>query len=274
MEKTGERRELELSLGRKGYLLGEQLGQGAFSKVYCIQRQENGEEFACKISGEHSMLRREAELMGQICHPLFPYMVEEFQEQEQAFLVMELVRGRNLGRMAGEEERLSAWRTAEIGVELARGLLYLHDRPEPILFRDIKPGHIILGEDGRVRLLDLGCGWISGQQPKSRAGTPGFAAPEQLEPGRGQTPACDVFGLGRTLLEILNPREPGAELLGEFLEKCTRENPGERPVDTRAVIRGLMPFCLPGQGKGKRIEGWEDGVIWEKNIRKTHWKNS
>ena len=274
MEKAEERRILEARLGKRGYLLREQLGQGAFARVYCVQRQGTGEEFACKVSGELYMLSREAELMGQICHPLFPGMEEIFQEPEQAFLVMELVRGRNLGHMAGE--RFPVSRTAEIGVELARGLLYLHDRPEPVLFRDIKPGHIIQGEDGRVRLLDLGCGWISGQQPKSRAGTPGFAAPEQLEPGRCQTPACDVFGLGRTLLELLNTREPGAEQLKDFLTKCTRDNPGERPVDMRAVIRGLMPFCLPGRGwgRGRRTEGWEEGVIWEKNIRKTHWKNS
>ena len=90
---------------------------------------------------------------------------------------------------------------------LAEGLKYLHERQERFLFRDVKPSNIMVRQDGRVKLIDPGCVCSMEEPIFSRAGTPDFAAPEQLQKSGELTPACDVYGLGRTL-EVMLGEEP------------------------------------------------------------------
>lgn len=93
--------------------------------------------------------------------------------------------------------------TIRTGLALAEGLQYLHERPERFLFRDVKPSNIMIRQDGSVKLIDFGCVCSRNDRISSRAGTPDYAAPEQLE-GYGElTPSCDVYGLGKTLEAML-----------------------------------------------------------------------
>lgn len=280
------REELE----KRGYRLGRLLGQGAFSEVYCVEKRRTGESYACKVSGNIRLLRREEEILGDISHPLFAKGCESWQESATGFLVLELVAGENLGEALRRGRTFSARRTAEVGMELAEGLLYLHERQQPILFRDIKPDNIMIRQDGRVKLLDFGCACIAGRDGNSKAGTPGFAAPEQLAESSVQTAACDVYGLGRTLWQLLCTGKSGQEDLGfrerlrenrdrkqleRFLAVCTKEKPSERPADMRAVMAALMPVCSPYScGRRRREKFWQEGAVCEKNIKKSTYKNS
>ena len=152
--------------------------------------------------------------------------------------------------------RFSAEQTVRAGMELAEGLQYLHGRPERFLFRDIKPANIIVRQDGKIRLIDFGCVCSMEESFTSRAGSPGYAAPEQLQDGGILTESCDVYGLGQTLKEMLGRNFrclPGRirrkgwlkrMRLGRILDACTEEEPARRPADMGQVWCELMRLYM------------------------------
>lgn len=281
------------SLEREGYIVGQLLGQGAFSKVYSVEERRTGRRAACKISENIRLLKREEEILKKLRHPLFPEYYGSWREEKTGFLLMEEVSGENLAELIRRGEKLSIYQIAEIGMKLAEGLLYLHESPQVIIFRDVKPENIILGRDGRVKLLDFGCACMPDKDNGTRAGTPGFAAPEQLMEGGGQTHLCDVYGLGRTLQELLwagerqggmaqlpegrNGRQgllEGSDGTGRFREgrwerrdrkrlerllaACVEMEPSARPADMRVIMAALSHLCAPVMAGG-RHRAWNKG---------------
>lgn len=279
-------KRMTASLEHRGYTVGMMIGQGAFSRVCRVIEQATGRAVACKASGNIEMIRRESEILSGINHPLFPECYGCWQDGDTAFLMMELVLGENLERLIGRGMNFTVRRTAELGMQLAEGLLYLHERPKAILFRDVKPGNIVLREDGRIKLLDFGCVLVMGEDDRSRAGTPGYAAPEQMAEGGRQSVACDVYGLGRTLQKLYQTgggsgRSTAERRAGRRLERilaaCVEEEPSARPADMRVVMTALAPLsALPGgMGRDDREgEVWRPGIVCEKNIWKSAWKTT
>lgn len=241
-----------------GYISPQLIGTGAFSSVYRVKGVQDGKFYACKVSEKTEMLAREAGILKELSHPLFPVCYEMWTEGETGFLIMEYVAGRSLGRLLDSRGRLSARRAAEIGLELAEGLSYLHERRRPVFYRDLKPENIYIREDGRVKLLDFGCACKedekAGERVKVLVGTPGFAAPEQLSGSADASAAGDIYGLGKVLQSMLSARDELGRMLtresflGNSPEsrlrllalECTRENPGRRPACMRLCIYRIL----------------------------------
>ena len=262
----GERRRKKeetlggLILERRGYLRRELLGKGAFSDVYTVEHRVSGRICACKISREIGLLEREARVMAVVKYPLFPEYYAFWQEAGLGFLLMENVAGRSLEEFLARRGHFTVRQTVRAGMILAEGLLYLHQRPERFLFRDIKPSNIMIRQDGNLKLIDFGCVCSMEGRQSSRAGTPGYAAPEQLE-GSISTSSCDVHGLGRTLQEMLGKEEVRRrevwggkrrygrgqnvmryrqqKMLRHLLERCTKKAAEERIADMNQVILQL-----------------------------------
>lgn len=183
------------------------VGEGAFSQVYLVE-DGNGKQYACKASREVNMLRREAELLGQLYHPLFPAYAGYGESEGMGRLFMEYIPGRNLGQLARLRGGISPRQAIRIAEELADGMRYLHERQPVILYRDLKPDNIMVCEDGHIKIIDLGCACCLDMQGGARVGTPGFAPPEQLDTGQGAGIYSDVYGLGRTIQSVM-PQSPG-----------------------------------------------------------------
>ncbi|MCA1597845.1 MAG: inactive serine/threonine-protein kinase VRK3, partial [Chloroflexi bacterium] len=127
------------------------------------------------------------------------YAIDRFSENNRHLLVMEYISGENLEHKLEahgpfDEETVRAW-----ALELCSVLSYLHGRQPPVVFRDLKPGNIILQPDGRVRLIDFGIARLFKPQQKADTtalGTSGYASPEHYT---GQTDArSDIYSLGAT----------------------------------------------------------------------------
>lgn len=224
----------------RGYFCRGMLGAGAFSQVYRVEKDGTG--YACKIGGSIAVLEQEAEIMKKLKHPLFPEFYEFWTSGEWGFLVMELITGSSVDRMIRRRGRFCGRQVIRAGLELAGGLRYLHEREEKYLFRDVKPANVMIRQDGRIKLLDLGC-VCSGKEPViSRAGTRGYAAPEQLD-GKGElTEGCDIYGLGSTLEAMLGK---GAET--EYCHKRRRYNLLEKWYGRNRKKPGRFPG-----GKGRK----------------------
>ncbi|MCM1191327.1 MAG: serine/threonine protein kinase [Butyrivibrio sp.] len=220
------------------------LGKGAFAEVYLVE-DCIGRVYACKVCGRPEMLEREAALQKSAVHSLFPEVYDFRREEAKGCLLMEYVRGESLETILRREGSFREERAAAVGVRLAEGLKYLHEREEPLIFRDVKPSNVMLTPEGDVKLLDFGCACPPGRQA-DRAGTPGFGAPEQFEPGGLQTAAADIYGLGRTLQVMLGQ---GSGLLKKIADRCTARNPEERLPDMRETAE-LLRLCT-GEAEGR-----------------------
>lgn len=231
-------------LRKRGYLAPCLAGRGAFSEVYRVKNERDKKHYACKISRRTELLFREAEFLRELDHPLFPGFCEIWQEEETGFLVTEYVSGRNLEKLLQRRGRLSARQSLRLATELAEGLAYLHERPVPVLYRDLKPGNIQIREDGRVKLLDFGCACRMGKENREReivrVGTPGYAAPEQLS-GETAGTAGDIYAFGRVLQRVMPAKKWGADtcegrLLAGLAAECTKREPEQRPAAFRLCL--------------------------------------
>lgn len=169
-----------------------------------FDRFTNPEERARAIEYFH----READTLAQLKHPAIPAIFDRFGEGNCHYLVMDFVEGTNLeDELANQGGVLPESRVIEIARELCDVLSYLHGFHPPIIYRDMKPGNVILTPAGRVVLIDFGIARLLTPQGKATLiGTPGFAPPEQYA---GQVDErSDLYGLAATLHYLLTGRDP------------------------------------------------------------------
>ncbi len=235
------------------------LGEGAFSKVYLV-RDNTGAEWACKASGQRALLEREAALLSRARHQSIPAFREYFTREALGFLVMEYVRGEILTRPDTHGKRAAS--LVDAALQLADTLMYLHEGLG-VLYRDLKPENVMIGDEGKLKLIDFGCVVPIGGGRGEMAGTPGFAAPEQLAGAGDLTRACDVYAFGKILAFLLGcGSEPhrktcrirvgrirvrpikirpmkARRILWRLVEACTRKEPQLRLPDMRSVTAAL-----------------------------------
>lgn len=271
-------------LAHRGYTCLKLAGQGAFSRVYCLEDGKDGRIYACKVSPDTVRLEQEARMMEKLRHPLFAKYYGMWQETGKGFLLMEYVTGSNVKEMLKRRRHFSVEQALYMGMELAEGLRTLHEGGEALVFRDVKPENMIIGQNGMVKLIDFGCVCAMGKRAASRAGTPGFAAPEQMQEEGILTAACDVYGWGQTMKALLGAEEnyviSGQEnrqrrtmrkQLYRILEACTKRKASERIPDMRGVMAALMPFMpLYAEKRSRRVDRkslhFQKGMVCEKNI--------
>lgn len=265
--------EMIEQLGQHGFQVVKPLGQGAFSRVLLVQQFDTGMLLACKVSHRKDFIQREGRLLAAVDHPLFPRFCNLWDEGESAFLLMEYVCGSSLEELLRRRGALSLAQTARIGMELAEGLRFLHQLPDPILYRDVKPANVMIRQDGRVKLLDMGCACELRRPDKARAGTPGYAAPEQLEDGGILSFSCDVYGLARTL-EVTAGKNCGGKL-GRVINACIAEKPDQRIPDMQGVMTVLAPLCKTGQNREDfpRKGFLQSRITCVKNVWESGYKN-
>src|SRR5215217_1574290 len=157
--------------------------------------------------------KRESLLLTALEHPCIPTIYDYFYDEPlgRFYLVMKYISGGDLAsRMrAAVGGRLDEKTVTDWGMQVADVLDYLHSRPKPIIYRDLKPANLMIdGNTGRVMLIDFGIArWVSQQEKGVTAvGTMGYAPPE-LFSGRVQ-PASDVYSLGATMFHLLTGADP------------------------------------------------------------------
>lgn len=250
-------------LAAHGYGVEKWIGGGAFGQVYCVRDTGKKRTLACKVAyGFHaqSMLRQEAMLQSSIEHPLFARYADYLEGRDCSILLMEYVGGERLDRQL-EKGAFSQRKAVAVAMQLAEGIDYLHRMEEPVLYRDLKPEHICLTKEGRVRLLDLGCACEISGAKCSKAGSPGYASAEQMGEGQGMNPGfySDVYALGKLLHYMLTGDKPCkppyqkppirtynqrfSPLLEQVVMECTEDKPQLRIPDMRCLMQRLSPFC-------------------------------
>ncbi|MEV6980247.1 serine/threonine-protein kinase [Sphaerisporangium sp. NPDC051017] len=144
---------------------------------------------------------REARAAARLrSHPSIVTVHDVVLEGGQPWIVMELVRGRSLDKIVRADGPLPPHRVAAIGLAVLDALGAAH--AAGILHRDVKPGNVLLTDDGRVLLTDFGIATVAGDPALTQTGllngSPGYMAPERLR-GEADGPPADLWSLGATL---------------------------------------------------------------------------
>jgi predicted Ser/Thr protein kinase len=193
------------------YRIVEPISAGAMGAVYRAVDAETGVEVALKQSTNPQHDARfevEARLLSSLQHPRVVKVIDHFTAPIGQFVVMELIRGTELGVLL--KERGSPGLPIDQATELVRqtcqALQYIHD--QQIVHRDVKPQNLILGEEGVV-LVDFGIARLLNDEDSGTIGigTPRFMAPEVFAGGH-VSPRTDVFGVAATLWTLIAGRSP------------------------------------------------------------------
>jgi eukaryotic-like serine/threonine-protein kinase len=200
-----------------------------------------------------SRFRAEAHHGAGLVHPniatLFDYgespAPDEFGD-DLAYLVMELVEGEPLSAVLERERRLDPARTLDLLRQTASALAVAH--AAGVVHRDVKPGNVLIGDDGVVRITDFGIAWSASSVPLTLTGqivgTPQYLPPEQAA-GERACPAGDVYALGLIGYECLAGRRAfdGDNPVAIALRQV-REEPEPLPPDVPDDVRTLIGRAL------------------------------
>ncbi len=247
-------------LGR--YQLQRVLGRGAMGVVYEGIDPKLNRQVAVKIilknqindkalEAEYSArFIREAQAVARLNHPNIVTVFDFGEENDVAFLVMELIRGSELKDYFDEKKSFSVEDAVRMISELLDALDYAHK--SGIVHRDIKPANVMLDGQLRVKLTDFGVARLSDAnsertQAGTMVGTPSYMSPEQIE-GAPVGPRSDIFAVGIILYQFLTGEKPfHAPGLWAIQKKIMQEdpilpsvlNPNINPAFDAVVLRAL-----------------------------------
>ena len=157
--------------------------------------------------------KRESLLLTELEHPSIPTVYDYFydEESERFYLVMKFIPGSDLASRlrASPGGRIDELTVTEWGMQVADVLHYLHTRPQPIIYRDLKPANLMFDSNlSRIMLIDFGIArWVNKKEKGVTAvGTMGYAPPELFS---GQADArVDIYSLGATMFHLLTGSDP------------------------------------------------------------------
>jgi hypothetical protein len=262
------------------YELHQMIAAGGMGQVWratdvALHRSVAVKVLRSEYTGDPSFLARfraEAQHAASLSHPnvaaVFDYGEETTQDETGetlAYLVMELVEGEPLSALLAREGALGAETTLRLLQQTAFALAEAHRMG--LVHRDVKPGNILVRDDGSVKITDFGIAWSARSVALTRTGqvigTPQYLSPEQAE-GKLATPASDVYALGLIGYECLtgHPAFEGDNAVTIALKQVQQEPeplpgalpPGVRTLITRALVKNPAARIPDGAAFGAAIE--------------------
>lgn len=273
-------------IGGKYEILGVS-GRGGMSTIYRARDRKVGRICAVKQitdrdRGDYERHKKslliEREMLAGLTNPRIPRITDIVEDEERDdffYVVMDFLEGETLQHYLKRkgpqpQERVAAW--AKILCEILR---YLHSSEKgrnAVIFRDMKPGNIMLRRDGDLALFDFGIAaeMTDGYFLNEDVGyTPGYAAPEQMIRGAKIDQRVDIYGLGATMFSLLTGMSPetkeGNENLShiralvpeivpgleEIIAKCTAADPAER-YQTCAELKNALNHWTERESERRR----------------------
>jgi serine/threonine protein kinase len=229
------------------YVIEQPIGRGGRGTVYRAFDRGTESWVAIKVLGgdlgDPRELFRELRCAREIQHPNVCRIYEVVEDDERAFLTMELARQGTLGETirGASAEYSTADRLGDIRAVIA-GLAAIHRAG--VVHRDLKPDNVLRMSDGRLVLSDFGLARRADQShvTADAAGTPGYLAPELLSGSGKPTTASDVWALGIVVRAIATGDREVERATRRLVESSLRLDPTRRPVDA-TVAQSRWPLA-------------------------------
>ncbi|MBX9949787.1 MAG: serine/threonine protein kinase [Candidatus Obscuribacterales bacterium] len=243
------------------YRFCQPLGQGGMGVIYLAEDKSQGnnqcvvKQLISKPSNPDEqfeaerLFKREVEILRQLDHSgIVRFSDFHVTDDGKYFLVMDYVPGKNLDSIVQNYGPFGSEATVEIGIQCCEVLEYLHERDQPIIYRDLKPSNLMLTPEGQIVFIDFGIArMFMPKEAATRVVTAGYSPPEQYF-GRPET-RSDLYALGATLGHLctgvrpkpLTVSAPGITHpdvipeLDDLIRRMTAHNPEDRPFSAREV---------------------------------------
>ena len=241
--------DIQILAGR--YRLDRRIGQGGMAEVWVAVDEQLDRRVAVKWLKPNlatdevvaERFRREAIAVARLNHPNIVSVHDVFEHDGRQAVVMQLVEGRSLRQVLDSQKRLGPELTIHIGASVAAGLDAAHTAG--FVHRDVKPGNILVTEDGRVLLTDFGIAkGLDGVEDDLTSdnvmmGTAKYLSPEQVR-GHKLDGRADLYSLALVLYECLAGRVP---FLGQSDADTALARLQRDPTDL-AHLRPTLPISL------------------------------
>ncbi len=244
-----------------------QLAFGGLSAIYLAQERQRGivvlKEAVIPANADEAarskaleLFEREAHLLVKLDHPQIAKVHDHFQDGGRNYLLLDYIRGQDLRQMVKQNGAQSQAKVLQWGAQIAEIMEYLHAQSPPIIHRDLTPDNLVLGNDGKVVLIDFGAAnEFVGTATGTLVGKQAYIAPEQLR-GKASTKS-DIYAFGGTLYFLLTGSDPEAlsashpkqirpevgEDVDQLVSSCTELEESQRPknaAELRKLVDGLF----------------------------------
>ncbi|MDI6099027.1 Stk1 family PASTA domain-containing Ser/Thr kinase [Actinoplanes sp. NEAU-A12] len=236
------------------YQVGELLGYGGMAEVHKGRDLRLGRDVAIKMlrtdlardATFQERFRREAQNSAALNHPAIVAVYDTGEEisdagEKHPFIVMEFVNGRTLKEVLAQEQRLQPRRALEIIADICAALEFSHRHG--IIHRDIKPGNVMITQNGQVKVMDFGIaralasGATTMTQTSAVIGTAQYLSPEQAR-GESVDARSDVYAAGCVLFELVIGHPP---FVGDSPVSVAYQHVREEPRVPSSVNRDVPP---------------------------------
>ena len=236
------------------YQIQDVLGQGGMGIVYRAFDPAIERTVAIKTITKSALdpsdlqyvltrFRHEARAVGRLTHPRIAAIYDYGENDDLAWIVMELVNGKSLFHHLQSEARFGLKEIGELVRQLLDGLGYAH--VQGVVHRDIKPSNILINDDGRLKLTDFGIARIDTStltQMGEIMGSPGYMSPEQFL-GTDIDARGDIYSVGVIAYELLAARRPFTGNNAEVMRQALNERPAS-PSDFNPKISVQLDWAV------------------------------
>ncbi len=255
------------------YRLLERVGSGSMGVVWRARDERLERVVAVKqlllqpglTDGQKQDARRralrEARIAAKLHHPNAIVVFDVAEHENDPCIVMEYLAARSLAEILGDQGSLSVAEVAALGTQIASAIAVAH--ASGIVHRDIKPGNILIADNGIAKITDFGIaravGDVTITQTGMFAGTPAYLAPEVAR-GSDPSSASDVFSFGATLYDAVEGGPPFPERQNQLaLLRLVAEGIVQPPKQAGALTSLLMqllrsePSDRPSMSQASRL---------------------
>jgi eukaryotic-like serine/threonine-protein kinase len=236
------------------YEIQEEIGRGGMGVVYKGYDPAIARSVAVKAIAKSSLdpedlkyvmgrFRHEAQAVGRLAHPRIVQIFDYGEDDQIAYIVMELVNGKTLHQHLKQGDTYEIRESGEIIRQLLDGMGHAH--AEGVVHRDIKPSNILINNDGRIKISDFGIARTEASgltQAGDVLGTLHYMAPEQFR-GAETDALADLYSIGVIAYELLAGRKPFSGNNVQVMQSVLNE-PAENPSRFNAALSTLMDRVL------------------------------
>lgn len=236
------------------YEIQDVLGKGAMGIVYKGYDRVIARSVAIKVIAKASLdaaeiqhvterFRHEAQAVGRLVHPRIVQIYDYGEDDEIAYIVMELVNGKTLHEHLSQEVSYEIREVGEIIRQVLDGIGYAHS--EGVVHRDLKLSNILINSDGRIKISDFGIARIESSnltQVGDVLGTPYCMAPEQFL-GQDVNALADLYSIGVIAYELLTGIKPFSGNAAAVMQQVLNKRPAD-PSKLNSRLSPLMDTVL------------------------------
>ncbi|DBA96260.1 TPA: hypothetical protein ACH3X3_002445 [Trebouxia sp. C0006] len=239
-------------VGPADFVLLRVVGQGAFGKVFQVQKKDTGQVYAMKVMRKERIIakdhgeyvRAERNVLTAVFHPYIVTLRCSFQTSSKLYLVLDFINGGHLFfqlyRQGIFDEQLARLYTAEIVLAIA----HLHSLG--FVHRDLKPENVLLDSEGHIKVTDFGLAkgnMADGERTNSFIGTMEYMAPEIIQ-GKGHGKDVDWWSVGILLFEMMTGMPPfNAKSRNQLQKQITGgklKYPSFLSRNAQSLLKGLL----------------------------------